>query len=248
MGYWLMFWKFIQIYSLVAIIIALVVYTMMILFSKIGLNAKELYKDYLEEYEKSQIEDPDEEHKFSEREVVFTVYLFKAIIIFVLPASILIYRQRLLGLHAFMIVKKHEGRRKGLAYNNWLAVSNRLFCLTSMQNKNYMEYIIYRNENNQRYGKQAETASFTILVLNLSLFYYYASINLNEFFMPLEYMLVLFSLLFQRGFIFILKIAIFWPCYAIYLLAVCGSKSKCCKKRKKSKTETSKNTSDTNSG
>jgi hypothetical protein len=107
MGRWLMFFKFVQIFSLVALMLALVIYTVKILVSRISLNARELYEEYEEEYEKSQLEEETEEHKFTKAEVIFTVYLVKVIIIAILPASILIYRSRLLNLHAFAIVKKH---------------------------------------------------------------------------------------------------------------------------------------------
>mmetsp|Transcript_15920 Transcript_15920/g.20106 ORF Transcript_15920/g.20106 Transcript_15920/m.20106 type:complete len:89 (+) Transcript_15920:968-1234(+) len=81
---------------------------------------------------------------YSKKEIFFIFYLVKGLIIAVIPAAILIYRSRLLSLHAFVEIKKHSGRRQGIAYNKCLQVMDAMFCLTRLREKSYIEFIMYR--------------------------------------------------------------------------------------------------------
>lgn len=66
-------------------------------------------------------EDVDESRtEYSQREIFISFYAIKAMIICVIPAAALIYRHRILSLHAFVVIKKHQGRRKGIAYSKCL--------------------------------------------------------------------------------------------------------------------------------
>ena len=77
----------------------------MIAFSKLDLGDDELYQEYLEDFRLKNV--AGAEPTYSKHEIVFTNYFIKFLVIAVLPASVLIYRSRLLTLQAFVTLKKH---------------------------------------------------------------------------------------------------------------------------------------------
>ena len=115
MGHWVSILRFIQVGYLLLVTILIFFYTGMIAFSKLDLGDDELYQEYLEDFRLNH--DAGEEPTYSKHEIVFTNYFIKFLVIAVLPASVLIYRSRLLTLQAFVMLKKHQGNRQGLAYN-----------------------------------------------------------------------------------------------------------------------------------
>jgi len=174
------------------------------------------------------------ELEFTKREVVFTTYLVKLIILAAFPASILIYRSKLLSFQAFLIIKKHQGRREGVAYNRCLHYLDLLFCLSRLRRKNYIEYVNFRSIHRSEFAVQAHKAFFVILILWVGVIYYFSDVNFAEFFLPVEYVGILIMLLFQRAFMFVLKVTIFWPCYGFYAFAVFTFKNRCkCKKKRR---------------
>ena len=121
MGEWNKIFRFIQIFTMLSLMISLIYFTIRILGSRISLDADELYEEYKENL-KETIEEYGEasQHEYTRSEVHFTTWLVKLMILAVTPASILIYRSRILSLHAFLTVKQHQGLRRGVAYNRCL--------------------------------------------------------------------------------------------------------------------------------
>ena len=145
MGHWVAILRFIQVGYLLIVTILIFFYTGMIAFSKLDLGDDELYQEYLEDFRLNNA--AGVEPTYSKHEIVFTNYFIKFLVIAVLPASVLIYRSRLLTLQAFVTLKKHQGNRQGLAYNRCLQQLDKLFCLSRLQKKNYIQYIMYKNKN-----------------------------------------------------------------------------------------------------
>ena len=81
--------------------------------NKFDLDADALYEEYLEylkELEKEGDRDKDDT-TYSKREIIIIFYAVKALTVLVVPAAILIYRSRIISLPAFVVIKKHQGRR-----------------------------------------------------------------------------------------------------------------------------------------
>lgn len=115
MSSWVIFFQFFQVFYLIISMIAFLTMTTLMFTNKVSLNADELYQEFVldnkEYYEEAQIPIP------SKDQVVLANWLFKGIIVALVPASLLIYRARLCTLHAFVMIKKHQGNKKGVAYN-----------------------------------------------------------------------------------------------------------------------------------
>ena len=105
MGHWIAIVRFIQVGYLLTVTILIFFYTGMIAFSKLDLGDDELYQEYLEDFRLRN--EAGAEPTYSKHEIVFTNYFIKFLVIAVLPASVLIYRSRLLTLQAFVTLKKH---------------------------------------------------------------------------------------------------------------------------------------------
>ena len=89
--------------------VLLFIYTLDVLLNKFDLDADSLYNEYLvylEDLEEEGERDPDE-RKYSKREVFTIFYLVKGLSILVIPASIYVYRSRIISLPAFVSIKKH---------------------------------------------------------------------------------------------------------------------------------------------
>ena len=99
---------------------ALTIYTLILLFEKIGFNSDELYEEYVVSRPESYLDTTIP----SKHEIMFHNWISKGVIIAVLPACFFIYRSRLLSLTAFKNIKMHQGRRKGIAYNQTIQVMN----------------------------------------------------------------------------------------------------------------------------
>ena len=104
------------------------------------------------------------------------------------------------------------------------------FCCSGLRAINYIQFIQYKHKNKSTFGKCAEGATVAILIMWLGLSYYF--IDIGEFSMPLMYILILLQLLFQKVFMFLLKLAVFPLVVAIFGLGVC-CKRMCCFVRKK---------------
>ena len=104
MNRWVRFFQFFQVVYLIAVIIAFLVLTGMILAEQFSQDEKQLYKEYIldriEEFKENQIPP-------TESEIAGASYLFKALLFAFVPATLLIYRSRLLTLRAFVDIKKH---------------------------------------------------------------------------------------------------------------------------------------------
>jgi hypothetical protein len=93
--------------------------------------------------------------------------MLKVVILLFIPASVLVFRSRLLTVKAFVDIKKNQGNRSGIAYSRFVQLMNNLFFLSGLRNKNYIEYIEFRNLNRGKWEKTAETATigFTLFWL-----------------------------------------------------------------------------------
>ena len=93
--------------------VLLFIYTIDVVVNRFDLDADALYKEYLEYLDELKEEgDIDEEYnEYSKQEIIFIFYFIKGLTIFVVPAAILIYRSRIISLPAFVVIKKHQGRR-----------------------------------------------------------------------------------------------------------------------------------------
>lgn len=85
--------------------LTIIIMTMSIITDQLGLSENELYEQYLEALKNKEkdIEDPE----YSKTEIYLAFYILKITVLSVIPASLLIYRSRLLSLQAFKTMKKH---------------------------------------------------------------------------------------------------------------------------------------------
>lgn len=139
MGRWVQFFNFIQVFYLLASMVSLLGSTVFIFIDKFSYTEQELYESY---QKNSQLQEPDIE--YSQAEIYFASYVLKASVLAVFPAAILIYRSRLLQLQAFTTLKKHQGAREGVAYNQCLSLLDYVFCLSRLRKKPYIEYIVFK--------------------------------------------------------------------------------------------------------
>ena len=100
-----------------------------------------------------------------------------------------------------------------------------LFCLTSLRKKTYIEFIHYRLMNKGKFGTRAEGAS--IFILGFWIFFSWWYSDIGEFTMPFAYLMLVLQLLFQKLFMFGVKITLFPISILLYLILVCICKRKC---------------------
>ena len=117
----------------------LTVVTLVLLFDHIDLDATELYILYVE----NQLE-LYEGNPPTKNELFLLTIVFRVVIFAVFPAAILIYRGRLLSMVAFMNIKMHQGRRKGLAYSQTIELMNYFYLWSKLRGLNYIQYITFK--------------------------------------------------------------------------------------------------------
>ena len=100
---WTAFFIYFQVFYLIVVMMTLTIYTLMLFFEKIGHDSDQLYLDYVE----SRIEEYEGKGIPSERQVVILTWLFRGVIIAVLPSAFLVYRSRTVSLLAFQAIKMH---------------------------------------------------------------------------------------------------------------------------------------------
>ena len=174
--------------------------------------------DNKEYYEEKELPIPEK------GEVVLANWLFKAVILALVPASILIYRSRVLSLSAFELIKKHTDN-KGVAYNRCIQLMNNFFIFSGLRSKRYIEYIEFKKANRSAWGKTSETASIACILLWVFIRVWQAPIQ--DFILPQYYLILNATLLFQKQTLFVIKLGLFAPVFCISLLC----KSCFCKKR-----------------
>ena len=101
----------------------------------------------------------------SKAQVRFLTWVFRAVILAILPSAVFIYRSRLLSMVAFKRIKMHQGHREGIAYSRWIEVLNYLFIVSGLRKLNYIEYITFKNKNKYAYELLGETSAYIILLL-----------------------------------------------------------------------------------
>jgi hypothetical protein len=116
------------------------VITLIFFFDKIDLSGEELYQEYVID----RAEEYDWTVKPSETEIFVLSVIFRMVIFAVLPTTALIYRSKLLSMKAFKEIKMHQGRRKGVAYSQYIEVMNNFFLWSKLKDLNYIEYVTYR--------------------------------------------------------------------------------------------------------
>ena len=141
MSQWTDFFTYFQVFYLIVVMVALTIYTLILFFEKMGFNSDELYEEYVVSRPESYIDTAIP----SKHEIMFHNWISKGVIIAVLPACFFIYRSRLLSLTAFKNIKMHQGRRKGIAYNQTIQVMNNMFLLSRLRDLNYIQYITFKN-------------------------------------------------------------------------------------------------------
>ena len=95
------------------------------------------------------------------------MWLFRGVIIAILPSACLIYRSRLLSMVAFKSIKMHQGHREGVAYSRWIEVLNYLFIVSHLRKLNYIDYITFKNRNKYAYERLGEFSAALIILLVL---------------------------------------------------------------------------------
>ena len=115
-------------------------------------------------------------------------------VIGVLPASLMIYFSRLLTLQAFLMLKKHQGGRKGVAYNRCIQQLDKLFFLSRLRKLNYIEFLLFRTKNRSTREKWGDTAAITIICVLLFIQFYFNEIS--AFIVEPIYLIFIMSLVF----------------------------------------------------
>ena len=228
MSDWTYFWSFFQVFYLLLVTVGTVFATIYWFFDKISLNENQIYAKYvIEEPKNFGPNNPPP----TKDELVFLVWLFRGMIICVLPSVFLIYRSRLLVLKAFQLIKMHKGGRTGVAYIKAISWMNYLFCLSRIRVLDYDKYILYKAKNKHSYERLGEYSAATIILLIL--FFRLWNTEMTEFILPWSYLILISLLLFQKFVIFILKAVLFLPVWAIVSLYQCIFVRKCrCSRRK----------------
>ena len=143
---------------------------------------------------------------------------FRAVLILVAPAQLLIYYFRLVTLDAYLHAKK---QRKLVRKNGpdepkvptykaaWFFQI--LFCCSRMRTQNYIEYVQYRNKKMESYGRWAEIV--TVCIILIIVFFYLWNETIDEFKLPWFYLYLVCMLLAQKQVTFILKVILFFPIY-----------------------------------
>lgn len=228
MSWWTLIFRFAQVFYLLGVMIAIIFYSFVIFFNKIEIDGAELYEEYVKQYKEA---NPDENDKpaYSQNEIVFASILLKCIVVAALPVTYLIYLSRLTTLHAFVILKLHEGGRSGVAYNKCFQFLDKLFCLTRLSRLDYIEFINFRNKMRGRREVWAETAQFVVLTAWLGMNIYYS--DFKEFFIVADYLALLLFLSLQKLALFFAKILVFGPVYLIYKVYMLTCAKRCAEDR-----------------
>ena len=105
MSHWTSFWIFFQVFYLLAVMLVLVITSLYFVFKHIELSGDELYHKYVLD----QIDMYEEKGQVppTQREMIVLVWLFRGVLMAVVPSSVYIYRSRLLSLTVFTNIKMH---------------------------------------------------------------------------------------------------------------------------------------------
>ena len=95
---------------------------------------------------------------------------------------------------AFMNIKMHQGRRKGLAYSQTIELMNLFYLWSKLRKLNYIQYITFKKKNKHSYERTGEYAVvFTMLVI---IFFRLWNTEIDPFKLPWEYLMLIGMLLF----------------------------------------------------
>ena len=169
-----------------------------------------------EEYVENQIEKYEGKPTPSKRELFFLTWLFRGVLLFVLPSAALIYRSRLISMAVFKKIKMHKGKREGIAYSKSIEVLNYFFCRSRLRKLSYVDYITFRNKNKNSYELLGDTA--TVIVLIIIIFFRFWSAEIDPFILPWSYFCLIMALLFQKLALFCLKLSLFLPTLLLALI------------------------------
>lgn len=103
MSHWTSFWVFFQVFYLLIVMLFLNISALVFVFEHINLSASSLHQQYVVD----QIELYEGTTPPTERELFVLVWLFRAVLLAVIPSSIFIYRARLISLQVFTNIKMH---------------------------------------------------------------------------------------------------------------------------------------------
>ena len=136
----------------------------------------------------------------TEKEVQWLSILFRIVIVCVAPCALVIYRSRLLNLHAFTLIKKAKESRviehRGIVYNRMRKLLHIFFCCFPERKLNYIEYVQFKNKNKRRYELWGEVMN--IIVVLLIVFFHLWNKQIEEFKLPWYYLLLICLLLAQK--------------------------------------------------
>ena len=205
MGGWLRASKVFQVFYLITVMISILITAISSLAKNFEFNNDELYEKYIEHFNRQQEEEGllDEgneiPYEYTKFEITMANYFVKFLVTMVLPASVLVYRSRILGLNTFVSLKKHQGAKhkvhlEGVAYNPCLQWCGYLFCCSNLRKMNYIEYITYKSKHLDSRQILSDKAAFYIFFSWLIIQSYYHDIN--DFFLAPLYMWLLVMLLF----------------------------------------------------
>lgn len=221
MSQWTSFFIYFQVLYLIVVIAILTISTLNLIFNHIRLNESELYEEYVE----NQIEKYQGKPTPSKRELFFLTWLFRGVLLFVLPSAALIYRSRLLSMTVFKHIKMHKGKRTGIAYSKSIELLNYLFCRSRLRKLNYVNYITFRNKNKHAYERAGEMAAAIVLILII--FFRVWSAEIDPFILPWSYFCLIMLLLFQKLTLFFLKVSLFLPTLLVALIYQKCKQSEC---------------------
>ena len=212
MSQWINFCQYFQVFFLICVIVNLMVITGLLFAEKLYLDPREVYQNHVKENEEYFRESNQTPPSLNELAILSIV--FRLVIICVVPASMYIYRSRLVTLDAFLTIKKDRGSKQGnsIVYNR-SAHFMHIFFLCSRQRKlNYVEYVQFRNLKRDEYEVTGDYA--TVAVIFLIVFFYLWNETIDEFKLPWYYIFLICLLLAQKQVTFVIKMFFFFPVYA----------------------------------
>lgn len=112
MGGWLRASKVFQVFYMISVMISILVTAISSLAKNFEFNDDELYEKYIEhfnekEQQKSLEGGTEVAYEYTKFEITMANYFVKFLVTMVLPASVMIYRSRILSLNTFVSLKKH---------------------------------------------------------------------------------------------------------------------------------------------
>ena len=107
MSHWTNFWVFFQVFYLLVVMLVLNISALVFVFEHIQLSASSMHQKYVLD----NIENYEGKTPPTEREILVLVWLFRMVLLAVIPSSIYIYRARLISLQVFTNIKMHQGHR-----------------------------------------------------------------------------------------------------------------------------------------